>query len=137
MDTEYAAINGMLNELDYATELMGAHVQHAFGKGVTEFTLFHNPTGDLLADGWESFRDKIGWTTDVAKQFSAVLGNIQSRGKGVSWVAHSQGGIIFSEAVRYNGGNLSNLRVAFHSGGNNRWPTSGILRNTGVTNLGY
>nr|WP_158678919.1 RHS repeat-associated core domain-containing protein [Pseudoalteromonas sp. T1lg75] len=135
--TEYAAINGMLNNLDRAKSLMGEHVRHAYGKDINEFTLFHNPTKGLVADSWEALRDKVGLTTDITKQFSSVLGKTQASGMKVNWVAHSQGGIIFSEAVRYNEGNLSNMRVAFHAGGNNRWVTNRILKSANVSNKGY
>jgi hypothetical protein len=45
-------------------------------------------------------------------------------------------GIIFSEATRYNINrgvtSLSNLRVAFHGGGNTKWVTDGYLARTGI-----
>lgn len=52
---------------------------------------------------------------------------MQLRGENVNWVAHSQGGVIFAEAVRFNGGNLSMNSVAFHSGANNERVTNYIL----------
>ncbi|MFN4291751.1 MAG: hypothetical protein ACK4E7_12860 [Permianibacter sp.] len=67
---------------------------------------------------------------------SGVLTATQASGRSVSWVAHSQGGIIFSEAVRVAGGSLSNMRVSFHAGGNNRWVTNGILSRAGVGLIG-
>lgn len=45
----------------------------------------------------------------------------------MNWVAHSQGGAIFAEAVRYNGGDLSQNGVVFHSGANNEWVTNYYL----------
>jgi hypothetical protein len=55
------------------------------------------------------------------------LGDVQKGDHTVSWVAHSQGGVIFSEAVRFNGGNLSKNSVVFHAGANNQLMTNFIL----------
>ena len=76
--------------------------------------------------------DKLGFTTPVTKQFSQVLSDVQLRGKNENWVAHSQGGVIFSEAVRYNGGNLSKNSVTFDSGANNKWVTDYYLQKAGI-----
>ena len=68
--------------------------------GFPAFTLYHNPTRGGPADFWESTRDKLGLRTDVTRLFVDILGDTQRRGKPVHWLAHSQGGIIFSQAVR-------------------------------------
>jgi len=115
---------------------MGNHVQKAFGD-VDQFTLFYNPTEGALRDLWESLRDKLGFTTDVAKEFSEVLKQTQASGRKVDWVAHSQAGIIFSEAVRISGTDLSNNRVVFHAGANNQLRTNSIMKDSGVDVLGY
>ncbi len=47
VNTEHAAINGMLNKLERATQLMGAHIQSAYGSEVKEFTLFCSGQGYL------------------------------------------------------------------------------------------
>ena len=95
--------------------------------------LAHNPTEGFLRDTFESARDKLGWTTAASKQFADIQASVDHP---MSWVARSQGGIIFSEATRYNikrgVTSLSNLRVAFHNGGNNKWVTDGYLARTGI-----
>lgn len=128
--TSVAGVNGILNGTEYAPGLMGRHVEAEF-KTSSLYTLFYNPTSDnIFIDGWETLRDKLGFlglTTPVAKEFSKVLSGVQAGDRTVSWVAHSQGGAIFSEAVRYNGGNLSKNSVAFHAGANNIRMTNSIL----------
>jgi hypothetical protein len=99
--TSHAAVNGMLNNLAKASWLMGSHLEVAYGKGLQEYTLFHNPSSGAGGDLWESLRDKCGVTTAVTKQFAGVLVQTQQAGNKTNWVAHSQGGIIFAEGVRY------------------------------------
>lgn len=98
--TRHGAVNGQSNNLVKATWLMGRHVEAAFGRELKEYTLFHNPSvgfGDL----WESVRDKFGITTPVTRKFASLLSSTQAAGNDTHWVAHSQGGIIFAEAVRF------------------------------------
>ena len=135
--TRYAAVNGMLNDLQYATDLMGAHIRHKYGAHVNKFTLFHNPTFGPAADFWESFLDKMRFTTDITKEFARVLTAAQASGRQIDWVAHSQGGVIFTEAVRYSGGKFSNMGVAFHAGANNRKVTAKILADAQVRHYGH
>jgi len=150
----YAAVNGQSNNLSKAPWLMGAHLEFEFGEGVNEFTLFHNPSVGGLGDTWESFQDKMGFTTDVTRKFATVLQRAQADGQEVKWVVHSQGGIIFSEAVRYilnnnsswalnklsfNGANskdkgsvLDKQSVALHGNANNNWRSSYLFERAGV-----
>ncbi len=152
--TDYAAVNGMLNNLNKATWLMGAHLDAEFGKSkMKEFTLFHNPSNGIVSDLWESARDKFGFTTDVTRKFSNVLQESQKQGKEIKWVAHSQGGAIFAEAVRYylNGNSswaifggfngifkdkkdidLSNHKVVFHANVNNNFRSSFLFERAGI-----
>ena len=154
INTSHAAVNGMLNNLNKATWLMGAHLDFEFGKGaMKEYTLFHNPSEGGGSDFWESVVDKLGFTTEVTKQFSKVLQDSQKKGKEIKWVAHSQGGAIFAEGVRYflNGNSswaitggfngifkdeeeidLSNHKVAFHGNANNNFRTSFLLERAGI-----
>ena len=67
LQTAYAAVNGQSNNLSKAPWLMGAHLEFEFGEGVTEFTLFHNPSIGGAGDTWESSRDRLGLTTDVTR----------------------------------------------------------------------
>lgn len=152
--TEHAAINGMQNNLNKATWLMGAHLDHEYGKSsLKEFTLFHNPSIGFNGDLWESTKDKLGFTTDVTEKFSTVLQDSQKAGNEIKWVAHSQGGLIFAEAVRYflNGNSswallgglngtfkdkekvdLSNHKVAFHGNANNNMRSKLLFDRAGI-----
>jgi len=152
--TTHAAVNGQSNNLVKASWLMGAHIEFEFGKGtLNEFTLFHNPSAGGLGDTWESLRDKFGTTTDIAKQFSALLQKTQKTGNKTKWLAHSQGGLIFAEAVRYHlngnsswavtggfngvfrddkGESLNAHSVAFHGNANNNIRSNILFKRAGV-----
>lgn len=152
--TNYAAVNGQSNNLNKATWLMGAHLDFEYGKSnLKEFTLFHNPSIGGGGDTWESLRDKLGFTTDVTRNFSKVLQSSQKAGKEIKWVAHSQGGAIFAEGVRYflngdsswamfggfNGAfkdkkdiDLSNHKVAFHGNANNNSRSKLLFDRAGI-----
>ena len=154
ISTGYAAVNGQSNNLNKATWLMGAHLDFEYGKSaMKEFTLFHNPSIGGFGDTWESLRDKLGFTTDVTRKFSKVLQESQKAGKEVKWIAHSQGGAIFSEGVRYflNGNSswailggfngafkekkevdLSNHKVAFHGNANNNMRSKLLFDRAGI-----
>jgi len=152
--TAYAAVNGQSNNLNKATWLMGAHLEFEFGKdSFNEYSLFHNPSVGGMGDTWESLKDKFGITTEVTKKFSTLLQQTQNSKNKTKWVAHSQGGLIFSEAVRYqlngnsswaitggfNGvfrddnGELLNMHsVAFHGNANNDSRSSVLFERAGV-----
>lgn len=132
VQTTHAAVNGMLNELNKASWLMGVHLDYAYDKdNLKEYTLFHNPSEGAFPDFYESVRDQIGLTTENAKHLAAVLQQIQASGKQVKWTVHSQGGIIFKEAIRYHlkkgGGSLNKNSVVFHAGGNKKTDTERLL----------
>jgi hypothetical protein len=156
ISTTYAAVNGQSNNLTKATWLMGAHLEYEF-KSLQEYTLFHNPSVGGIGDTWESFRDKMGITTVVTRHFAKVLADTQAQDNKTQWIAHSQGGVIFSEAVRYllNGssswmfhkGRLNGLRapekgklldkhsIAFHGSANNTLRSKPLFSRAGVTVL--
>jgi len=135
--TEHAYLNGILGSLARHAYLGGKHVQHKFGNQVTEYTLFNNPSKGFFRDIRETALDKLGLTTDVAKMVAAELQKIQSSGRKVEWIAHSQGGAIFAEAMRYVGGDLSANSVTFNAGANNRWITNRIAAEVAVRVDGY
>lgn len=152
--TQHAAVNGQSNNLTKATWLMGRHLQFAFGRDLKEYTLFHNPSVGGLGDTWESVRDKLGFTTPVAREFARLLSQTQAAGNETRWVAHSQGGLIFTEAVRFllngessyalNKFRLNGIRnpdkgtlldkqsVAFHGNANNNLRSKPLLRRAGI-----
>ena len=152
--TDHAAVNGQSNNLNKASWLMGAHLDFEYGQSnLKEFTLFHNPSIGGGGDTWESLRDKLGFTTDVTRNFSKVLQSSQKAGKEIKWVAHSQGGAIFAEGVRYflNGNSswailggfngvfkdkedisLNNHKVAFHGNANNNMRSKLLFDRAGI-----
>ena len=153
VSTTYAAVNGQSNNLTKATWLMGAHLEYEF-KDLQEYTLFHNPSVGGIGDTWESFRDKMGITTAVTRHFAKVLADTQAQDNKTQWIAHSQGGVIFAEAVRYllNGSSswmfnkwrLNGLRVqdkgklldkhsiVFHGNANNNLRSKPLFSRAGV-----
>lgn len=140
--TPHAAINGQSNDLGRSPSLMGIHISTMFKQdGVKEFTLFHNPTDGGFWDTYESSLDKKQKTTAVSKQFSKVLADIQKKDKQVKWLAHSQGGLIFTEAARYHWVNnrteLSNNSVQFNAGANNELMSKDILKSVKIDILGF
>ena len=139
--TRHAAVNGQSNPLREATTIMQAHVRHAYGRNINEFTLFHNPSDGMLWDTYESLQDKIGLTTGVTMQFTNTLRKVQEGNQQVSWVAHSQGGIIFTQAVKHhldNGGaSLGKNSVQFNAGANNRHITARILARADIMIRGF
>ena len=151
--TRYAAVNGQSNNLAKASWLMGSHLEYEF-KNLQEYTLFHNPSVGGAGDTWESFRDKMGITTKVTKKFAQILAETQAAGNETGWIAHSQGGAIFAEGVRYllngqsswalnkfrlNGirnpdkGELLNKQsVAFHANANNNMRSKPLFSRAGI-----
>lgn len=153
VSTAHAAVNGQSNNLTKATWLMGAHLEYEF-KNLQEYTLFHNPSVGGISDTWESLRDKLGFTTSVTRQFAKILIDTQTQGNATQWVAHSQGGVIFAEAVRYllNGSSswmLNKLRlngirnsakgkmldkhsIIFHGNANNNLRSKSLFARAGI-----
>ncbi len=152
--TPYAAVNGQSNNLGKATWLMGAHLEFEFGENaVSEYTLFHNPSVGGPGDTWESIQDKFGMTTDVAIKLSEMLIKTQENKHQTKWMTHSQGGLIFAEAVRYHlngnsswaitggfngvfgknkGESLNMHSVAFHGNANNNVRSSVLFKRAGI-----
>ncbi|NOY71751.1 MAG: hypothetical protein GXP14_05145 [Gammaproteobacteria bacterium] len=152
--TPYAAVNGQSNNLNKAIWLMGAHLEFEFGENtIHEYTLFHNPSVGGPGDTWESIQDKFGITTDVSKKLSDILVKTQENKHQTQWVVHSQGGLIFAEAVRYHlngnsswaitggfngifrkdkGESLNMHSVAFHGNANNNLRSSVLFKRAGV-----
>lgn len=131
--TSHAAVNGMLNNLNKAAWLMGVHADSAYYEdNIKEFTLFHNPSESSKLDFYECVRDNLGFTTEVAQHLSAVLRDVQRKGNPVKWTVHSQGGILFKQAIKhhiknYGGSPLDKNSVVFHAGGNNKKETQSLL----------
>ncbi|GLQ31545.1 hypothetical protein [Litoribrevibacter albus] len=122
--TEHAAVNGMLNELNKATWLMGVHAQVAYPQDdIRDYTLFHNPSDkwflDLIECGFDKRRGK---KSHNAQHLAEVLHQRQMQGKATKWLVHSQGAIIFCAALEhfhkhYSSLRLSKQEVAIHGSG--------------------
>lgn len=138
VDTDYGYVNGILGSLNDHAELGGRHMEMLpGGERITEYTLFNNPSRGFFADAWETLRDKLGFTTAPARALAGVLQDVQSSGKIVHWVAHSQGGAIFAEGMRRAGGDLSANSVTFNAGANNKTVTDRIAASVGVQVKAY
>lgn len=140
--TQHAAVNGQSNAKDRAVGLMGEHISFSYKSDAPrEYTLFHNPSDGGFWDTYESSRDQKQATTAVTKKFSQTLASVQKQGEPVKWIAHSQGGLIFSEGVRYHmanvGTDLSMNSVQFNAGANNIKKTNPIMMSAGITVHGY
>jgi len=78
----------------------------------------------------------LGFTSSTAKELAEIIKNALPG----NWYAHSYGGVAFTEAIRVlakEGGVPSGQAVIFLVGANNHWVTNGIMRNAGVTVIGY
>ena len=126
-------INGMKNDVKQAQTISEVEM----GKmKISEFDLVHIPTLGFVKDLVRALADKLGFTTQTAKQLAGI---IQGAGPG-NWYAHSYGGVAFAEAVRTitkGGGTLAGQSTTFLAGANNRWVTNSIMRGAGVSVRGY
>ena len=117
------------------------NLAYNFGDGITEFTLFNNPTNNPVLDVLECLGDKLNLTSDPAMALAGVLQGVQASGKEVKWAAHSQGGDIFVEGMRdakaSGSASLSMNSVTFDAGANNHWVSNKIAGSVGVHVDGY
>ncbi len=99
--TRHVTVNGMLNDLQKASWLMGVHTQTAYPDDkVKSYTLFHNPTDGALLDLMECNFDKVsGRKSHNAQQLASIIAGEAS--KPIKWTVHSQGAIIFLAALDY------------------------------------
>lgn len=123
--TDYAAVNGMLNDVTKAAWLMGAHLDVAYPKAaMPDYTLVHNPTEGILQDFVECLWDKRpdAAPSHNAQHLVSALRQRQAQGKTTQWLVHSQGAIIFTRALqqcRAQGIMLDKHEVVVHAGGAN------------------
>jgi hypothetical protein len=138
VDTHYAAVNGMLNDLTKASWLMGVHLDTAYPDGgFDQYSLFHNPTDSAWEDLLECAYDKRApskKSSSNAHHLAAVLREAQQRRHQTHWVAHSQGAIIFTQAVKLAalGGRLDCHRVSLHGMGSNLVDTELACQQVGI-----
>lgn len=138
INTVYAAVNGQSNIREKAaSDIMPIHLKNAYNdESIDEYTLFHNPTVNVFADTYESFRDKAGFTTPMTKRFANLLHKTQQNNKITKWVTHSQGGAIFTQAVNHHNKTirapLDKHTVYFQASANNMYMTKKILKKAGI-----
>ncbi|WP_020405987.1 hypothetical protein [Hahella ganghwensis] len=136
ISTEHVAINGMLNDLEKASWLMGVHMDTAYWDDYAKiYTLVYNPTRGGIPDFFECILDKIG-TSKLAEFLAVMMVESQQTGKKRKWTAHSQGGIILTRAVELvNKRNirLDGQRVSIHAGGNKKKRAEKAFLKAGMT----
>ncbi|MGI5308481.1 hypothetical protein [Rheinheimera sp. WS51] len=136
--TDYAAVNGMLNEVQKAAWLMGAHLDVAYPKAaMPAYTLVHNPTEGFLLDLLECWWDKRpeAAPSHNALHLASALRQRQAQGKPTQWLVHSQGAIIFIRALqqcRAQGIMLDKHQVVVHVGGANMVKLRDVAQAVGV-----
>lgn len=137
--TEHAAVNGMQNDLTKAAWLMGTHTQAAYpSDGVDAYTLFHNPSDNIVLDGIEcAFDKRKGTKSHNAQHLAAILAQRQQQGKATKWVVHSQGTIIFCAALEHYRVHyrtpLTRQQLKVHGSGANLQRLTNVARSLGVT----
>ncbi|MET1257520.1 hypothetical protein [Aliikangiella maris] len=141
LNTPFAAINGMQNDLTKAAWLMGVHLDWAYQNyQFDSYCLVHNPTEDFLHDLWECGWDK-NFTSLNANHLSAIMVQAAKRGKSIKWVAHSQGGIILLSALKViserTNTRLTNQQVALHSIGTKAMETQRWANKVGLKIIGH
>ena len=136
--TPFLSINGILNDLDAAVQ-NGLNNVREFFPGTSTFNLLHNPSEGFVRDISETFADKLGLTTDIAKQTAGVLQSAQASGQSLTVVPHSQGGAITASAVDFvnstGGGALSNISIACFACANNNAVSGATYAQAGITNV--
>ncbi len=137
--TPFLAINGVLNNRQDAVR-NGQNNVNEFFPGTTTFNLLHNPSEGFVRDAIETFADKFGFTTDIAKQTAGILQAAQASGQNLTVVPHSQGGAIAVSAVNFlntttGSGTLSNISVACFACATNNLVSGRIYEQAGITNV--
>ncbi len=111
--TDRLFVNGILSDVNAAAQ-RGLEQFHG-----QSFTLFHNPSNGIFADLTESLLGKVTGTSSLSRQLAGVIKNsgLGITGTG-SLVAHSQGGIIVTNALNHlasqGTNNAINLSVGFN-----------------------
>jgi hypothetical protein len=102
--TRYAAVNGVLNDLDRAAVVMLDKVQTTADlrrdAAPTEFTLYHVPKHGFVQDVSHSAAEKLGAQTEESKGLETILKQTSNSGRAVTWVEHSRGATVFNAAIR-------------------------------------
>jgi hypothetical protein len=126
-------VNGQMNDLADAKDISLTEMKKM---NYFVFDLIHIPTLGLFRDLWRSIRDKLGFTTQTARELEVIM---QAAPPG-EWFGHSYGGVAIAEAVRtlnHSGARLDGNSVTFLAGANNPWVTNAIMGTAHVTVNGY
>ncbi|HHX8509461.1 MULTISPECIES: hypothetical protein [Vibrio] len=126
INCEHVTINGMNNDYDTASKLMGVHTDVAYRKdNIVRYNLFHNPTDGGVFDLAECIFDQTRiFKSRNAKQLASLIIKTHSERRRVKWTVHSQGAIIFRSAIEEVKSLRPELRLdghelAVHSPGGN------------------
>lgn len=103
-------VNGQSNQLERAIKLGFEQL----GKP-DELYLFHNPTHGFIADTVESALGKITNTSSISRQLAGILKG--QSGSLTNLTAHSQGGIIVSNALRQIPNNALTVKTVVNFNG--------------------
>lgn len=127
-------VNGMNNTEAEAKAI--SEVEMVQKQRIEVFNLVHIPSVGFVNDLVRAQRDKLGWTTDTARE----MGEILVKAPPGNWYTHSYGGVAFAEAVRtltLQGKWFAGTSVTFLAGANNERATSRIMMRAGVQVNGY
>ncbi len=126
VNCEHVTINGMNNDYNTASKLMGVHTDVAYRKdNIVRYNLFHNPTDGGVFDLAECIFDQTRiFKSRNAQQLASLMIKSQGERRKVKWTVHSQGAIIFRSALEEVRKQRPNLRLeghelAVHSPGGN------------------
>ncbi len=137
--TDHAAVNGILNDLNDASKLMGDHVRSRFGQGINEYTLIHVPTHGFFSDIFKAGLEKVNVNTAEATLVARALLRASEEGRNVKWIAHSRGGAVFAQAMQMlvsGGHTLKGQTVAFHGSASNPFVSRALASHLGVAFFG-
>ena len=141
--TKYAAVNGIMNDLDRAAVVMLDKVMATADlrrdDTPLEFTLFHLPERGFVHDVALAGAEKMGLSSRDSRELFRVQQKISESGLNVIWAVHSRGADVFNAAVRYgerHGFHLNNQTVAVFSGAANSLMMRENLAESGVALLG-
>jgi hypothetical protein len=130
------AINGIGQSPEVAAQAMAYQIR-ASDNSIRSFTMLYVPTNGFWSDIAGAAADKLGITTDIAKQAARIFAIVQADGTTVQINAFSRGGPITAQAVNYHlatgGGMLSNIRVECNGCANNKWVSAQIFERAGIT----
>lgn len=124
----YLFTDGMMTSLQHAAELSYVQTGQSVAYG------FYNPTNGFWRDLLESFVEKMSPTSQLGNRLADVLQ--ATNGQWAEIVAHSQGSIILSNAMRtlaLRGVTMSSSTViTYYGAAANRWLATALAHDIGI-----